>query len=139
VCLVSCVLGEVRGDYLQREVRGGYRQNSVCVVITIVDSVPCGGQTILAEADEEGRGVILASMGTLCNFGTEEFRQIAKALSSLNYTVIWKVAGGDLPGNASVESLGIGSNVKVAFAHQPPSPYPQSSCGGELPTLRPGP
>ncbi len=57
----------------------------------------------------------MASMGTLCNFGTDEFRQIARALSSVPYTVIWKVAAGDLPGNASVESLGLGANVKVCF------------------------
>lgn len=82
-------------------------------VVAVVDKGSLGKQTILATAEAEGKGVILASMGTLCNFGTEEFRQIAKALSSLNYTVVWKVAAGDLPGNATVESLGIGANVKV--------------------------
>lgn len=71
------------------------------------------GQAILASAEAEGKGAILASMGTLCNFGMEEYREIARALSSLNYTVIWKVGAGDLPGNASVASLGAGPNVKV--------------------------
>lgn len=54
-----------------------------------------------------------ASMGTLCNFGPEEFVAIAQALSALQNLVIWKLAPGDLPGNATVDSLNLASNIKV--------------------------
>ncbi|CAL5226001.1 g8804 [Coccomyxa viridis] len=58
-------------------------------------------------------GAVYASMGTLCNFGPEEFVAIGQALSGLPNLVIWKLAPGDLPGNATVESLSLSSNVKV--------------------------
>lgn len=53
-------------------------------------------------------------MGTLCNFGPEEFVAIGQALSALPNLVIWKLASGDLPGNVTVEALKLGSNVKVS-------------------------
>ena len=55
-----------------------------------------------------------ASMGTLCNFGPNEFVAIGQALSALPNQVIWKLAPGDLPGNATVDSLNLASNVKVS-------------------------
>ena len=58
-------------------------------------------------------GAVYASMGTLCNFGPEEFVAIGQALSGLPNLVIWKLAPGDLPGNATVETLNLSSNVKV--------------------------
>ncbi len=59
-------------------------------------------------------GAVYASMGTLCNFGPEEFVAIGQALSALPNLVIWKLAPGDLPGNATVETLNLSSNVKVS-------------------------
>ncbi len=55
-----------------------------------------------------------ASMGTLCNFGPNEFVAIGQALSALPNQVIWKLAPGDLPGNATVDSLNLASNIKVS-------------------------
>ena len=59
-------------------------------------------------------GAVYASMGTLCNFGPAEFVAIGQALSALPNRVIWKLAPGDLPGNASVDSLTLASNIKVS-------------------------
>ena len=64
-------------------------------------------------------GAVYASMGTLCNFGPEEFVAIGQALSGLPNLVIWKLAPGDLPGNATVESLSLSSNVKVQLSALP--------------------
>jgi hypothetical protein len=112
VCVCACICGFV--VYVRVCVCMcvcAYKCRAMCFQ---TPNLPCGAaQEIVAGAG--GKGVILASMGTLCNFGTDEFRQIARALSSVPYTVIWKVAAGDLPGNASVESLGLGANVKVCF------------------------
>jgi hypothetical protein len=72
-------------------------------------------QEILQKAGPEG--AIYASMGTLCNFAAEEFRHISRALSALPHLVIWKLAPGDLPGNATVESLNLSNNVKVRTGH----------------------
>ncbi|CAK0783984.1 hypothetical protein CVIRNUC_007187 [Coccomyxa viridis] len=58
-------------------------------------------------------GAVYASMGTLCNFGPNEFVAIGQALSALPNQVIWKLAPGDLPGNATVDSLNLASNIKV--------------------------
>ena len=58
-------------------------------------------------------GAVYASMGTLCNFGPEEFVAIGQALSGLPNLVIWKLAPGDLPGNATVDSLNLSANVKA--------------------------
>ena len=58
-------------------------------------------------------GAVYASMGTLCNFGPEEFVAIGQALSALPNLVIWKLAPGDLPGNATVDSLNLSSNIKA--------------------------
>ena len=74
-------------------------------------------QAILAGVGPEG--AVYASMGTLCNFGPEEFVAIGQALSALPNLVIWKLAQGDLPGNATVDTLYLGSNVKV---RSPPAP-----------------
>jgi len=74
-------------------------------------------QAILAGVGPEG--AVYASMGTLCNFGPEEFVAIGQALSALPNLVIWKLAQGDLPGNATVDTLNLGSNVKV---RSPPAP-----------------
>ena len=63
-----------------------------------------------------------ASMGTLCNFGAGEFVEIARALSALPNLVIWKLAPGDLPGNATVASLKLGANVRVR-TDCPPSQF----------------
>ena len=68
-------------------------------------------QALLEEAGPEG--AVYASMGTLCNFGAGEFVEIARALSALPNLVIWKLAPGDLPGNATVASLNLTPNVKV--------------------------
>ena len=59
-------------------------------------------------------GAVYASMGTLCNFGPNEFVAIGQALSALPNQVIWKLAPGDLPGNATVDSLNLASNIKVS-------------------------
>ncbi len=53
-------------------------------------------QAVLAGVGPEG--AVYASMGTLCNFGPEEFVAIGQALSALPNLVIWKLAHGDLPG-----------------------------------------
>jgi hypothetical protein len=68
-------------------------------------------QALLEEAGPEG--AVYASMGTLCNFGAGEFVEIARALSALPNLVIWKLAPGDLPGNATVASLNLTPNVRV--------------------------
>ena len=68
-------------------------------------------QVLLEEAGPEG--AVYASMGTLCNFGANEFVEIAHALSALPNLVIWKLAPGDLPGNATVAALNLTANVKV--------------------------
>ena len=73
-------------------------------------------QALLAGAGEAG--AVYVSMGTLCNFGREEFAAIAAALGELRHAVVWKLAPGDLPGNATVDSLGLAPNVK-ARAHTP--------------------
>ena len=52
-------------------------------------------------------------MGTLCNFGAGEFVHIAAALGALRHTVVWKLAPGDLPGNATVDSLRLAPNIKA--------------------------
>ena len=71
---------------------------------------------ILEGAGSEG--AVYASMGTLCNFGPEEFVAIGQALSALPNLVIWKLAPGDLPGNATVETLQLSSNVKAGAPPQ---------------------
>ena len=81
-------------------------------------------QALLAGAGEAG--AVYVSMGTLCNFGREEFAAIAAALGALRHAVVWKLAPGDLPGNATVDSLGLAPNVK---ARSPPSPVPSSAPG----------
>lgn len=68
-------------------------------------------QALLEEAGTAG--AVYASMGTLCNFGAGEFVEIARALSALPNLVIWKLAPGDLPGNATVASLNLSATVKV--------------------------
>ena len=68
-------------------------------------------QALLGAVGPEG--AVYASMGTLCNFGPEEFVAIGQALSALPNLVIWKLAPGDLPGNATVETLNLRSNGKV--------------------------
>ncbi|CAL8466391.1 g5927 [Coccomyxa elongata] len=73
--------------------------------------LPPAFQALLEEAGPEG--AVYASMGTLCNFGAGEFVEIARALSALPNLVIWKLAPGDLPGNATVASLKLSANVRV--------------------------
>jgi glucuronosyltransferase len=77
-------------------------------------------------------GAVYVSMGTLCNFGQAEFTAIAAALSELPYRVIWKLAPGDLPGNASIASLGLAPNVKAKATCVPgcASLSPSESCWG---------
>ena len=72
---------------------------------------PFSLQAILQDVGPEG--AVYASMGTLCNFGPEEFVAIGQALSALPNLVIWKLAPGDLPSNATVESLNLAGNIKV--------------------------
>ena len=77
------------------------------------------GPSVNTQALLEGvgpEGAVYVSMGTLCNFGASEFAAIAAALSDLSHRVIWKLAPGDLPGNASIASLGLAPNVKVHLA-----------------------
>ena len=81
-------------------------------------------QALLAGAGAEG--VVYVSMGTLCNFGPEEFVHIAAALSALRHTVVWKLAPGDLPGNATTDSLGLAPNVKAPALLVPAPPAPLS-------------
>ncbi len=78
-------------------------------------------QALLEEAGSEG--AVYASMGTLCNFGAGEFVEIARALSALPNLVIWKLAPGDLPGNATVASLKLSANVRVRKECSPFSIY----------------
>lgn len=80
----------------------------------MADDKPCLVlQDLLQGAGPEG--AVYASMGTLCNFAPNEFVHISRALSALPNLVIWKLAPGDLPGNATVESLHLSSNVKVRY------------------------
>jgi len=57
--------------------------------------------------------VVYASLGTLCTFGLEGFRRIAAALGALPQRVIWKLAPGDLPGNATLSALHLAPNLRV--------------------------
>lgn len=78
-------------------------------------------QALLEEAGPEG--AVYASMGTLCNFGAGEFVEIARALNTLPNLVIWKLAPGDLPGNATVASLKLSANVRVRKDCSPSSTF----------------
>ena len=68
-------------------------------------------QTLLEGAHD---GVVFASLGTLCTFGLEGFRRIAAALGALPQRVIWKLAPGDLPDNATLAALRLAPNVRVS-------------------------
>jgi len=58
-------------------------------------------------------GVVYASLGTLCTFGLEGFRRVAAALGALPQRVVWKLAPGDLPGNATLGALRLAPNLRV--------------------------
>lgn len=68
-------------------------------------------------------GVVYASLGTLCTFGLEGFRRVAAALGALPQRVVWKLAPGDLPGNATLGALRLAPNLRVRPA-APPAQVP---------------
>ncbi|DBB07554.1 TPA: hypothetical protein ACH3X3_009010 [Trebouxia sp. C0006] len=75
--------------------------------------LPADINAVLDEALTSGHPAVYVSMGTLAMPSEEELLSMVRGLSALPNPVLWKLDSQMLPGNTTLLSLQLGSNIKI--------------------------